>query len=227
MGEAGRATEAGMRAGIAAAGPGVSENDIAAEIHHAMFKAGGEYPAVSPFVASGPRCAVGHATWEGRILQQDEPVFLEVGGCVQRYHTAMIRVAYLGEPTPVMREAEGLVREATEAAMEAMRPGAVAHDVDAICQKTFARNTFGASQSTRSAYSIGIGFAPDWGEGNILSIQESEQRRLEANMTFHLIPWIQVPGKAGIGTSETVVVTDQGAQPLIDVERQAFFTPSG
>lgn len=46
------ANEAGMKAGIAATEPGVSENDIAAEVRHAMFKAGGEYPACSPLVAS-------------------------------------------------------------------------------------------------------------------------------------------------------------------------------
>jgi Xaa-Pro dipeptidase len=117
------ATEAGMRAGIEVTAPGTSENVIAAAIHDAMFRAGGEYPACSPFVASGPRSAIGHATWEGRIVQRNEPVFLEIGGCVQRYHTAMMRTVYLGEATDQMREAERLVVEATKACMAAMRPG--------------------------------------------------------------------------------------------------------
>ena len=67
---AAQANEAGMSAGIEAVEPGATENDVAAAVHDAMFRAGGEYPACSPFVASGPRCAIGHATWEGRRIER-------------------------------------------------------------------------------------------------------------------------------------------------------------
>jgi Xaa-Pro dipeptidase len=222
MGRAARATEAGMRAGIEATRVGVTENDIAAAIHDAMIRAGGEYPAISPFVASGPRCWIGHATWEGRRVEGDETVFLEIGGCVQRYHTAMMRNVYLGEPTRAMREAETLIQEAVEGCMAAMKPGVPAGEIDAISRRIFARNSFGAVQTTRTGYSIGIAFAPDWGEGHILSLQPGEARPLQENMTFHLIPWIQIPGKAGIGLSETVRVTPAGGVSFFSFERRLF-----
>ena len=66
MKKAAKATEAGMKAGIDAARAGVTENEIAGEISRAMFDAGGEAPAVMPYVTSGPRTMIGHATWEGR-----------------------------------------------------------------------------------------------------------------------------------------------------------------
>jgi Xaa-Pro dipeptidase len=97
MRKAAFAAEAGMEAGIKAVTAGASENDVAADIHYAMYKAGGQYPALSPFVASGPRCLIGHATWEGRIIQANDCVMLEIGGCVQRYHAAMMRTVYVGE----------------------------------------------------------------------------------------------------------------------------------
>ncbi|MEE8202327.1 MAG: M24 family metallopeptidase [Alphaproteobacteria bacterium] len=222
MRRAAAANEAGMRAGIAAVEVGASENDVAAEVHHAMFRAGGEYPACSPFVASGPRCAIGHATWEGRTIEAGETVFLEIGGCVQRYHTAMMRNVFLGEPTSEMIEAEGLIQQAVEACMAAMKPGAIAGEIDALSRSIFARNSFGAVQTTRSGYSIGIAYAPDWGEGHILSLQPDDPGVLEANMTFHLIPWIQIPGKAGIGLSETVRVTPTGGESLFSLERRLF-----
>ncbi|MCZ6773183.1 MAG: M24 family metallopeptidase, partial [Proteobacteria bacterium] len=222
MGRAARANEAGMRAGIEAVEPGVTENDVAAAVHAAMFRAGGEYPACSPFVASGPRCAIGHATWEGRRIERDETVFLEIGGCVQRYHTAMMRNVYLGEPPAEMREAEEVLQEAVPACMAAMQPGAPAGEIDALSRGVFARNSFGATQTTRSGYSIGIAYAPDWGEGHILSLQPDDPGVLEENMTFHLIPWIQIPGKAGIGLSETVRVTPTGAESFFTLPRKLF-----
>ena len=59
-----------------------------------------------PYVTSGPRTMIGHATWEGRELQSGDAVFLEVGGCYRRYHTAMMRTALLHDMTPAMEHAQ-------------------------------------------------------------------------------------------------------------------------
>ncbi|MCA9607324.1 MAG: aminopeptidase P family protein, partial [Myxococcales bacterium] len=112
MRRAARAGEIGMRAGLDAVCEGVNENELAAVICAAMFEAGSEYPAVLPYVTSGPRCMIGHATWEGRRVEAGDTVFLEVGGCVRRYHAAMMRTAFVGDPPDAVREAEKLVLEA-------------------------------------------------------------------------------------------------------------------
>jgi Xaa-Pro dipeptidase len=216
MREAGKTTMTGMQAGIDATRAGIGENDIAAEIHYAMIKAGSHYPAISPFVASGWRCAVGHATWEDRIIQDGECVFLEVGGCRNRYHAPMMRTVVCGEIRDEVAEAEEVINEAVAVARAEMRPGVTAGDIDRMCRQYLARYSKGGTQSTRSGYSVGIAFAPDWGEGHILSIQPDEHRYLEENMTFHLIPWLQVPGIAGVGISETVLVTKDGCETLFD-----------
>ncbi|MEQ8274950.1 MAG: M24 family metallopeptidase [Deltaproteobacteria bacterium] len=217
-----RVTEVAMQAGVDAVAAGVTENHIAAEIHHAMFEAGGEYPSCSPFVCSGPRGGIGHATWEGRTVNAQEYVFLELAGCIQRYHTAMMRTCYVGEVTDNARQAAALVARAVEASIGAMKPGVSAQEVDRINREILADNPFGATQTTRSGYSIGIAYAPDWGEGGILSLKGDEPRLLEPNMVFHLIPWVQIPGEASIGLSETVRVTEDGCESLFDFERVLF-----
>lgn len=218
------ATEAGMKAGIEAVAAGVTENDVAAEIHYAMIKAGSEHPAISPFVASGWRCGVGHATWEHRTIEANDVVFLEVGGCVHRYHAALMRTVKLGDLDKGSAEAEELIEEAVDAALNVMRPGVAAGEVDRTCREILGRHPLedGGGQPTRTGYSIGIGFAPDWGEGHILSLIAGEERQLEPNMTFHLIPWIVAPGVAGVGISETVRVTETGAERMTSVGRKIF-----
>ena len=123
MHRAAKATEAGMRAGLEAARAGVTENDIGAAISSAMFKAGGEPPAVMPYVTSGPRTMIGHATWEGRTVKPGEHVFLEVGGCYRRYHTAMMRTAVLGELSDSMYKAQETMKKALSAVHETVQPG--------------------------------------------------------------------------------------------------------
>jgi Xaa-Pro dipeptidase len=222
MRQAARAAEAGMRAGIEAVQAGVTENDIAAEIHYAMIKAGSEWPAIAPFVASGYRGAIGHATWAGRRIEPNDIVMLEVGGCLKRYHTALMRTGFVGEPSPEVRAAEQTVLEAFQAMMDFIRPGVPAGAADAVGREIIARSNSGGTQFSRSAYSIGISLPPDWGEGYILSMQPREERPLEANMTFHLLPWVQVAGKGGISISETIRVTPDGCERLTDFERGIF-----
>lgn len=222
MKQSAKATEAGMHAGIEAISVGANENYVAAEIHHAMCMAGGQYTAIAPFIASGPRCSIGHATWEGRQIEANEIVFLEVGGCVHRYHTAMMRSIFTGPPTDAMYEAEGLIIQAVDECMAAMKPGVTSGEIDKIARDVLLTNSFGAEQATRTGYSIGIAFAPDWGEGHIISLQQNDPCILYENMVFHLIPWIQIPGVAGIGISETVQVTPEGGKSMFDFERCLF-----
>ncbi|MBX3274338.1 MAG: ectoine hydrolase [Sandaracinaceae bacterium] len=220
MRRAAKAGEAGMTAGLAAIAEGVSENELAAEICAAMFRAGGEYPAVLPYVTSGPRCTIGHATWEGRTIEAGDTVFLEVGGCVRRYHAAMMRTAFVGEPPPVVREAEKLVLEALDAMLEGLRPGITVSNADRLARAVLDRSHVGGGLVTRAGYAIGIAFAPSWDEGYIMSLKPGDSRVLRENMTFHLIPWLfDYEGGRVMGISETVRITRTGAEPLGALER--------
>lgn len=229
MRKAGKATEAGMKAGIEATRAGATENDVAAAIHHAMYSAGGEYPAVAPYVTSGPRVLLGHGTWEGRTIENDECVFLEIAGCRSRYHTAMMRTIWVGDEIPSeMRAAEHAVKAALDAMMRAMRPGYTIAEVDRVAREALEEYHGTGSLITRSGYSIGIAFAPSWDEGYILSLMPGEQRYLQRNMTFHIIPWLYgVSGKHVLGLSETVRVTEDGGESLIDGPARALAQVAG
>ncbi len=219
MRRAAEATEAGMQAGFATIAEGVTENDLAAEICSAMFHSGGEYPAVLPYVTSGPRSMIGHATWEGRKLQAGEHVFLEVGGCYRRYHTAMMRTAILGEPNAAMRRAEALMLEALDEVHRIMRPGLTVADLDNAVRQIISSNEVDAILITRAGYSIGIAFPPSWDEGYILSVKGGDPTVLKPGMTLHIIPWMWgVEGDKTCGISDTILVTDTGCESFFKLE---------
>ncbi|MEL6526050.1 MAG: Xaa-Pro peptidase family protein, partial [Chloroflexota bacterium] len=188
MREASRAAERAMRAGVDAVRAGATENHVAADMYHALINAGSHWVAIAPFVASGLRGAIGHATWSGREMGKGDVVMLEVAGCRHRYHSALMRSGYIGTPTDEIREAEKIVHEAFSAMMDVMKAGVPAHVPDAAARAVFQKA--GAVQSSRSAYSIGIALSPDWSEGHIISMQPDDDQVLQTNMTFHLLPWI-------------------------------------
>ena len=221
--EAARAAEAGISAGIEACGAGVSENEVSAAIHDAQIKAGSEYTGLPVFVTPGPRSSLGHATWYRQKIEQGDTVFLEVPGCVNRYHAALMRGVHLGEPPRKMIEATEVVVTALEETIDFIEPGVTAHDAHEFCRCIIADADLGVTLEHRAAYSIGIAFAPDWGEGHIISMTDGEHRPLQPGMTFHLIPHVVIPGLASVGVSETVHVTDTGCESLTaGVETKLF-----
>ncbi|AXK45075.1 ectoine hydrolase [Brachybacterium saurashtrense] len=205
------AGEAGMAAGLQTAMSGATENEVAAAITAAMFRAGGEFPAVLPYVASGPRSMIGHSTWEGRMIRPGEHVFLEVGGCYRRYHTAMMRTVVNGALSESMYAAQELMKETLAELRALMKPGVTVSEVDRLARTMIESNDVGAKLVTRAGYSIGIAFPPSWDEGYILSLLEGDERPLEEGMTFHLIPWMWgVEGTRTVGISDTVRITEDG-----------------
>lgn len=226
MRKAAAATEAGMRAGFEACEAGATENEIAAAISVGMFRAGGEPPAVMPYVASGPRSMIGHATWEGRVVQPGEHVFLEVGGCFRRYHTAMMRTVLLGELTPSMHKAQELMKQALEEVKAIIRPGLTVSDADNLVRAIITHNDVGAELITRSGYSIGIAFPPSWDEGNIISLKQGDGTVLREGMTFHIIPWMWgIDGDKTAGISDTIHVTANGCASFFTLEEDFVCKP--
>ncbi len=220
--EAARTTEAGMRAGIDAVRAGASEDDVAAELFGAMIRAGSEWPSIVPFVSSGERGAIGHATWRHRVFGEGDSVFLEAAGCRSRYHAPMMRTVLVGEPADGIGQAFEAVQAAFDAAMAAIQPGVPAGEVDRVARQLIAESGFGGTQASRVAYSVGLAVPPDWGEGHILSMKPGEDRPLQENMTFHLLPWVQLPGHGAVGCTETVRVTADGCECITEFPRELF-----
>ena len=227
MQNATRATEAGMQAGIDATEAGVTENEIGAAISSAMFKAGGEPPAVMPYVTSGPRTMIGHATWEGRVVQPGEHVFLEVAGCYRRYHTAMMRTVVLGRLSPSMYKAQEIMKMALDVVHNKFQPGMTVSDADNMIRNIITKNDVGARLVTRSGYSIGIAFPPSWDEGYIVSLKQGESAVLKPGMTFHIIPWMWgVDGDKTCGISDTIYITEDGCESFFTIDRDFSVKPA-
>jgi len=216
---AARYVDAGMRAGMAAVREGASENDLVAAMLHASIGAGSEYMGMEPLVSSGPRTGIPHGTWRRRTLQAGEPAFLEMAASHDRYHAALMRCAWLGKPPAIAVEMEKVCQEALQAALDALRPGEPCEASHLACQAVIDHAGFTDAFKKRTGYSVGVSFAPDWGEGSILSLYSGVKTELQPGMCFHIPPALRIYGEFTVGVSETVLITATGYRVLGTVER--------
>ncbi|HZU17359.1 MAG TPA: M24 family metallopeptidase, partial [Candidatus Dormibacteraeota bacterium] len=109
---------------------------------------------------------------------------------------------------------------ALDAAIAAIRPGVTAGSVHDAGQRVIDQAGFEPNFRKRLGYSVGVGFAPDWGEGHILHLSREDPTVLEPGMVFHLPPALRRYAVVGVGCSETVAVTADGAEVITDFPRE-------
>ena len=219
MEAAARANDLGMAAGLGVVRAGVSENDVAAAIMRAAIAAGSEYVGMEPFVTSGPRSGIPHTTWRRRRVETGDVVILETSACWNRYHAALFRTVAVGAIPSRARDMFRVCLEGLTAALGKLRPGRTCADVHAAVQAVIDRAGYTAGYRKRTGYSIGISFAPDWGEGNILSLYKGVDVPLQPGMVFHVPITLREYARWTVAVSETVVVTAEGARPLSALPR--------
>ena len=217
---AARISAAAMRAAIATAAEGVNENDIAGETWNALVRQGGEFPGLPPFIVSGPRTSLGHATWAGHILERGDALAFEIPGVVHRYVAPIFRCGSVGPAKQQMKELARASLSSLEILIDNIRPGITACALHRLSVENFGR--MGLTVSHRSGYSVGVNYAPDWGEGHLLSIMDGEERELQEGMVFHLVPGIYIPGDCAVVISETVAVTVDGCECITSFPRDLF-----
>jgi len=212
--------EKGMDSALAAVRLGASENDVAVAAYTAMV-GGGSDPLVSnPIVTSGPRSGVAHTSFKHRRLEQGDTVLIELGATVSRYGGALMRTAVLGEPSLEAQKMADVVLQSLNAAIAAIRPGVTAGSVDEACRRVIEDAGYEEMFRKRTGYSIGVAFAPDWGEGHIVSLRRDDPRLLEPGMVFHMPPALRAFQRLCVGMSETVLVTESGCEVLTDRPRR-------
>ncbi len=209
------AADAGTLAAIEAIHNGASDYEVAAECQHAMTLAGSEYPGFGPFIRPTTRLGEEHTTWRGDIFRDGDAVFLEIGGAYRKYQAPMGRLVYVGNAPDGAEDSAQLAIRGMEAICNALQPGATAGEVYQAWKDV--ANDAGLHDYHRHhcGYLVGIGFPPSWTGGSMVtSLQPGSGRRLEAGMVFHAHSWFTNTRVVDYFISNTVMLTDSGAEIL-------------
>lgn len=214
-------TDSMILAGVAAAGPGVPQPDIMAAIYQTMFHRRGTYPGFVPLVRATHALEHEHGSWEDQPLAKKDILFLEMSGCIERYHAPAGRLVFVGAAPRRAYDMQRICEDAIEAAADAIRPGVAAEDVYAAWQGVVDRAGLSGYRRHHCGYAVGIGFPPSWSGGGVpLGLRAGSKMELQAGMVFHLMSWLLRTGKGDYFLSDTVVVTETGCERLTKASRE-------
>jgi len=210
-----------MAAGIATAGPGVTETAVAASVYRELIASGSDYPGFAPCIRGADILRLEHVTWRDRPLPYGGGLFLELSASAGRYHAPLTRLVHIGrQPAGVARVAETALAGLYEVAAQ-LRPGVVAGDVYAAWHKVVSDGLgHGDYQRHHCGYLVGIGFPPSWvGGSRVVGIRPDSDYEIRAGMVFHVLSWLIDQPPADYVVSDTVLVTDAGSEVLTTCPR--------
>ena len=212
-------SENAMKTAMEVICPGIRQCDAVAEIQKTLFKGtsdyGGEYASIATLLPTGKGTSASHLTASDEKFVNGEATIVELSGTYKRYHAPMARTVNLGKPEQKKIDAMNATNEALEAGINASKPGNTANDVAVKFWEIL--DKYKIKKESRTGYSIGIGYPPDWGE-HTLNISKGDRTILKPNVCYHMIAVMQF-GDWGVEASESIRITEGGNELLCNFSR--------
>jgi Xaa-Pro dipeptidase len=193
-------------AAFAALRPGVRDREVATAIGNAFRRAGYTGYALVQF---GALSALPHGHPTGDPLRDGAVVLID-GGCeVDGYWSDITRTRVFGGAPPAeFDQVYRVVHDAQSAAIERVRPGVAAQDIDRAARDVIDRAGFGAQFTHRVGHGLGMdGHEPAY-------LVRGNTQRLEPGFVFTIEPGIYLPERFGVRIEDDVMCGPDGAVVL-------------
>ncbi|GAB3238600.1 M24 family metallopeptidase [Mycolicibacterium hippocampi] len=199
--------EEGLAAGVAALGPGTTENALAGAVLEAEAAGGVSTPATQDAAwVTSKEHPWRRADGDGRVRDGDL-VVVAAGVLADGYVAEVARTLYVGEPTDAVRALYRRRDDLWRLLIEACRPGSATSALLAAYHQAGER-----LPAMPVAHGLGLGFDPPVVSPTLRATAEAEV--LEEGMVLAVTAYVWEEGVGGVLTRDAVLITADGAEVM-------------
>lgn len=192
---------------------GAIEKEVAWGIESFLRTSGADAFAFDPIIASGPRGALPHGKASDKKIKNGELVVVDMGVLLNGYNSDETRTYCVGRAGLKQKKIYEIVKEAQMRAIERIRPGAAAKDVDLAARDCIKKAGFGRYFGHGTGHGVGL----DVHEAPFVGPFGKEV--LEEGMVVTIEPGIYMPGFGGVRIEDMVHVVKGGAEIITKTKR--------
>ncbi|MGB8225345.1 MAG: Xaa-Pro peptidase family protein [Sedimentisphaerales bacterium] len=185
---------------------GVSETEVAAMLDFELKKTGAQ-PAFEAIIAFGSNSAMPHHRPTTRKLKKIDTILIDFGAKLNGYCCDITRCFAVGRVNDFYRKVYKAVFCAQSRALQMVRSGAGAKEVDAA-----AKEIIRSSKLPVFGHGTGHGFGLEVHEQPVVSVLSKDV--LQQGNVVTIEPAVYLAGKFGIRIEDDVLVTDKGCKVL-------------
>lgn len=187
---------------------GKTELEILTAIELEMKQKGVHKMSFDTMVLSGPKTASPHGVPGDRKIQKGDFILFDLGVIYKGYCSDITRTVAFGEPTEEKRLIYNTVKEAEQTAVDLVRPGVMAKELDKAARDVITNAGYGDYFTHRLGHGLGISVH------EYPSITGTNEFVLEEGMVFTIEPGIYKSDVTGVRIEDDVVVTADGVEVL-------------
>lgn len=194
--------------------PGAKEVEVAAEMEYAGRRRGAEAMSFETIIASGQRSALPHGRASAASIPGQGFVVCDFGVILAGYCSDMTRTVFVGKPSDRDRDLYSAVQEAQQAAVDAVRAGVTAGEVDAAARNTLKKRKLAKFFTHSTGHGVGLEIheAP--------RIASGQTEPLTAGMVITIEPGAYIPEFGGVRIEDMVAVTETGCEVLTPTSKE-------
>ncbi|EAF8142999.1 aminopeptidase P family protein [Listeria monocytogenes] len=199
-----------VQVGVDEIAEGKTEAEIVAKIEYEMKKKGVTAMSFDTMVLTGKNGALPHGTPGETKIKKGDLVLFDLGVVHKGYCSDITRTVAFGDISDEQKKIYDTVLEAQIAAVEKVKAGVKASEIDLTARNIIREAGFGDYFPHRLGHGLGASVH------EFPSITETNSMELQENMVFTIEPGIYVPGVAGVRIEDDLVVTKDGVQVLTE-----------
>jgi len=211
-----------MSAIVAQARPGLSPRAAAAIAAASFLRNGADTGETGPIVPGVGDHEFLHGVMTARPLGDGDILHVELIPKVRNYGARLMRPVLIGEDRRGLAPLAGRLVALQDRQLSAMKPGAIARDVDAILREAVVAEGLRPAYDNVTGYTLGLyGRTPRPSDFSRVFLPNARWR-LEEGMVFHMYV-----SAGGLGFSESVVVDAEGGRRLTNAPRALLSADPG
>ena len=188
--------------------PGLTEQQIRAELESYMLMNGADALSFDSIIATGANGANPHAQPGETVVREGDLIVMDYGAGYHDYHSDMTRTVCVGEASEEQRKVYDVVRLAHETCAAAAKPGCIGTDIQALAVKVIMDAGYGDYFKHGLGHGVGLEIheRPNFGRSYPFPVPEGSVVTIE--------PGIYLPGKFGIRLEDFGLMTADGFVPF-------------
>lgn len=194
--------------------PGISEQDLVAELIYRFYRNGAEGLAFPVIILSGPNTSLPHGFPGSRKLCSGDFITMDIGVKIGGYCSDMTRTFALGHATNEMKQIYELVKQAQLAGIAAIAPGKTGDETDRAARDVIDAGGYAGTFGHGLGHSVGL-ICHDG-----MRAAPGSQDVFQTGNVITMEPGIYLPGRFGVRIEDMVWLSENGTVNLTEFPKE-------
>lgn len=193
---------------------GAREIDIALELDYTMLRMGAQALSFETIAVSGKKSSMPHGVPSEKKIENGDFITLDFGAVYDGYHSDMTRTFAVGSVSDKMVDVYNTVLKAQSAGLDAVKPGKICKDVDAVARNIITDKGYGKYFGHSLGHGVGIEIH------EFPNLSPKSDTILKVGNVVTVEPGIYIPGEFGVRIEDMVIITENGCHNFTSYKKE-------